>query len=338
MKKSLSLLFLLTLISCAGETAAEFEFFLDREPQEVTERTISSLSAPEAVINFSEYDIYSPGTLAQNSTDLYLIDFGTTSIVRVSKQSFGTPEKLTFSEGSGPGEVQGIQSLAVSEDGLYVGDPMQSRIVETEPDGTPIRDISTEFSPNNLILTSENRLLNFNAHQQDHMFTFYHLDSDTTTGFEEIDFGFEEIMKYAGYLSGDDSSIYFAGYSEPLLRKYTTDGELLFSRSTIDNFDTTDFYEVSTRGEMRIAGFSDDALFSSMDVIHYEDYLIVIPSGNGGEDVNYLDVYDASSGEYLETYSLSLQPGNAAVDDQYLYLLVRDGDDNLLQRYSNPFQ
>lgn len=338
MMKFLLLIILITLIGCAGENTSDFEFFLDSYPQEEVERTISSLPAPETELNFSEYEIYSPGTLVHNSTHLYLIDFGTTTIAKVPKRTFDNLVKLTYSEGSGPGEVQAIQSLAVSDDKLYVGDSRQMRIVEAKPDGTPERDISTEFSPNNLFLLSENILLNFSAHQQDHLFTFYHVEPDTTSGFEEIGFGFDEIMKYAGYISGDDSSIYFAGYSEPLLRKYTPHGELMFSRSTIDNFDTSDFYEVSTQGDMRIAGFSDDALFSSMDIIHYHDRLIVIPANNGNEDLNYLDVYDASNGDYLETYSVDHQPRNAAIDDQYLYLLVRQGDDNLLQRYPNPIR
>lgn len=338
MKKFLLLPLLLLMIGCSGETATDFEFFLDREPQERTERTVSSLPAPESILNFSDYEIYSPGTLAQNSTHLYLIDFGTFTIAKVSKQAFSNPEKLAFSEGSGPGEVQVIQSLAVSDDKLYLGDPRQMRIVETKPDGSPERDISTEFSPNNLLLINENQLLNFNAHQQGHFFTFYHVEPDTASGFEEIDFDFDEIMKYAGYISADESSVYFAGYSEPLLRKYTIDGELLFSRSTIDNFDTANFYEVRTQGDMRMAGFSDEALFSSMDVIHYEGYLMVIPARNGNEDANFLDVYDASDGEYLETYSINHQPRKAAIDGQYLYLLVRDGDDNLLKKYSNPFR
>jgi len=283
MKKLLLLPFLFYMIGCAGERTAEFEYFLDREPQERTERAITSLPSPESALNFSDYEIYSPGTLAHNSTHLFLIDFGTTSIAKVSKQEFGNPERITFSEGSGPGEVQVIQSLAVSDERLYVGDPRQMRIVETIPDGSAERDISTEFSPNNLLLINEGQLLNYNAAQQGHLFTFYHIEPDTTSGFEEINFDFDEIMKYAGYISGDESNVYFAGYSEPLLRKYTTDGELIFSRSTIDNFDTSDFYEVRTQGDMRMAGFSDDALFSSMDVAHYEGYLIVIPSRNNNE-------------------------------------------------------
>jgi hypothetical protein len=61
--------------------------------------------------------------------------------------------------------------------------------------------------------------LNYAAHQQDHLFVMYEAESDSTNGFEEITFGFDELMKYPGYLPADQNHIFYAGYSEPLLRK-----------------------------------------------------------------------------------------------------------------------
>ncbi len=326
----------LFMFTACSEEGAEFEHFLDRDVQSAGERSITALPNPERVLNFTEYEIYSPGTLNQNRTHLFFIDFGTLSIARVSKEEFGSPDVIAFSEGQGPGELLSMQSLAVSDDRLVIGDPRQRRILLADTDGRHLGDLTPEFSPDNLLLMQDDLLLNYNAHQQDHLFTLYDLEADSVWGFEEITFGFSEIMKYPGYLYTRGNEIFYAGYSEPLIRKYLTDGTLIFSRSTVDNYDTDGFYEERTMGENRMVGFSEDAMFSSMDATYYNGTLLVIPSHNGNEEVKYIDLYDALNGDYLESLSLEYFPRKMAVDNEYLYILARDGDDNLLLRYSNP--
>lgn len=329
------LILLLLLAGCSAEKTEEFDNFLDKKPQSVSERVISPLPEPDAVLNFTDFEVYSPGALEQNSTHLFSIDFGTLSIAKVSKESFSTPEVLSYSEGSGPGELQAMRSIAVSDDRIYAGDPRQLRLTVTDTDGNLIKDINTSFSPNNLYYIDDSTLLNYNAHQQDHLFTLYNISDDNTGGFEEITFGFDEVMKYSGYLSVDAEYIFFAGYSEPLLRKYSQDGKLLFSRSTIDNYDTSDHYITRTMGEYRAAGFSDDAKYSSLAAARLYNRFLVIPHHNGQEEFKYIDVYDAEDGSYLKTFSVDYYPRNIILDDDYLYLLARDGDDRLLLRYQN---
>jgi hypothetical protein len=331
----LPILVLLMFVACSEEVV-EFEHFFDRDAQTVSERTVTALPSAEAVLNFTDYEIYSPGTLNHNSTHLFLIDFGTLSIATVSKEMFENPDVIEFSEGRGPGELLSMQSLAVSDDRLMIGDPRQMRIVETDTDGLHLQDVTPEFSPDNLFYMGDRQLLNYNAHQQDHLFTLFDMDADSTWGFEEITFGFSEVMKYPGYLYNDGENIFYAGYSEPILRKYTTDGTLFFSRSTVDNYDTENNYIERTMGENRMVGLSEDAKVSSMDVAYYDGTLLVIPFHHGDEDVKYIDLYDASTGDYLKTLSAEYHPRKLSINDEYLYILAGDDGDHLLLRYSNP--
>jgi hypothetical protein len=337
MKKILIAFILIWLVSCSEELP-EFQNFLDGEPQDLAERVVSPMGNPVDILNFSEFDIYSPGTLEQNSTDLFLIDYGSYSIIKLAKDNLSQPENIQFREGSGPGELQSLQSLAAGENQLYAGDPRQLRIVVTDTDGKYIRDIETHFFPDNLIYVDEGLLLNYNAHQQDDLFTLYDIDGDTTSGFEEIEFGFSEVMKYPGYISADESYVYFSGYSEPLLRKYTMNGELQFSKKTIDNFDTSTNYEERTMGDNRMVTFSDDALFSSMDVSRQGEYLYVIPYHNGNRGHKYIDLYSAETGMYVKTYTLENYPRKIVTDENFLYVLERDREDNFLVKYRYPDQ
>jgi hypothetical protein len=119
------------------------------------------------------------------------------------------------------------------------------------------------------------------------------------------------------------------------LEKYSTYGTLLFFRSTIDNHDTSDQYVARTMGENRVVGFSDDAKYSSLDVAHHGDKFLVIPHHNGEAGFKYLDVYDVSDGNYIETFSVDYNLWKIVLDDEYLYLLTTDGEDNFLLRYQN---
>jgi len=324
------------VLAGCSEDRPEFQNFLDWEIQSQAEREISSLGNPVEILNFSDFDIYSPGTLEQNNTHLFLINFGSYSIINLPKNNFERPEIISFGEGSGPGELQSLQSLAVGEQRLYSGDPRQRRIVVTDMDGTHIRDIEARFSPDNLVFADRGLLLNYNTHQQDNLFTFYDIADDSVRGFEGIDFGFNDMMKYPGYISIDESSIYFAGYSEPMLRKYSRDGELQFSKSTVDNFDTSNQYEERTMGDNRIVTFSDDALFSSMDLSQKGGYLYVIPYHNNNKDHKFIDVYNSEDGRYMKSYSLKYYPRKITTDDDFIYLLAQDGEDNLLVKYQYP--
>lgn len=335
MKSIYLLIPFIILVSCS-EPLPEFSEFLDHEAQERTEREVSPLEEPIRVVNFSEHEIYSPGTLEQNSTHLFLINFGSLSVTKVAKNSPNEPQVISFSEGSGPGELQSLQSLAVSEEQLFAGDSTQRRIVITDTDGRHVEDRSVRFSPDNLAFIGQDLLLNYNAHQQDDLFTFYHLDGDSTSGFEEIDFGFSDMMKYPGYISVYDSFIFFTGYSEPMLRKYSAEGELHFSRANIDNFDTSGQYEERTMGDNRMVTFSDDARFSGLDGSVSGEILYVIPYHNGDSEKKFIDLYSAESGDYIRTYSIGLHPRKIAVDEEYIYVLARDGDDDLLMKYQRP--
>ncbi|MCC5912838.1 MAG: hypothetical protein JJU46_00565 [Balneolaceae bacterium] len=335
MKQLCTILLLFTLVSCS-ESLPEFTDYLDREVQEISERVTSPLGDPLEVLNFTEREIYSPGTLKKNSSHLFLINFGSFSVTKVPIDRFEDTEVISFSEGSGPGELQSLQSLAVSDDKLFAGDPTQRRVVITDTDGQHLEDRSVQFSPDNLIFIDDGVLLNYNAHQQDDLYTFYHMEGDSTTGFEEIDFGFGDMMKYVGYISVYDSHIFFAAYSEPMMRKYSTDGVLHFSRANIDNFDTSDQYEERTMGDNRMVTFSEDALFSAMDVTVDGEILYVIPHHNGNSENRFIDLYSSESGDYIETYTLDLHPRQITVDEEYIFVLTRDGDDDLLLRYEKP--
>lgn len=89
-------------------------------------------------------------------------------------------------------------------------------------------------------------------------------------------------------------------------------------------------------GDNRIVTFSEDALFSSMDLSQKGDYLYVIPYHNGNDDHNFIDVYSSEDGRYVKSFSLEYYPRKLTADDDFIYLLARDGEDNLLVKYRYP--
>lgn len=136
-------------------------------------------------------------------------------------------------------------------------------------------------------------------------------------------------MMYGGVIASHGNSMVFAGYSEPILKKYSLDrGELLFSVNIIDDYDSSYNYVTSESGEYMSMGFSPGALYavSGLDVI--DDFIYTTNRHNGERNNNFIDVYSQSDGTYLESYSLVNYPVSAglAVDGDYIYSIEMEAD------------
>lgn len=328
MKKIWVLTGLLIAAGCSEE-GTEYETFLDRTDQQATERVVSGEPETEASVNLSDYEIYSAGNLAANSTHLFMVDYGRANVVRVSKTDLSDIEVWDIPEGEGPGEVQIVQAVGPTDEHVYIGDPRSMKLVKKDTDGHHLRDISAEFSPGNFVITRTGRIINQSPVMQENQFVIYHPQADSLYGFEEGQVDIEESMKYSGYLSADGEALYYGGYSEPVLRKYSLEGDLLFSRSTIDNIDTRDNYQDYSSDEFRAFGFSEDARYSTYRLDVSGDELFVIPFHNGESGFRYLDIYDAQNGEYRSSLRMDYFPRDVIAEGDYIFTLTRDEQEEM---------
>jgi len=153
-----------------------------------------------------------------------------------------------------------------------------------------------------------------------------------------------EILAYNGSITYNNQSLYFAGYSEPLIRRYDLSGEepeLVFSRAVIDDYNSENNYRKMERtaGGSRFWMFTQDAKFSSEDIAVDDNYLYSVRHHNDEEGYKYLDIYDVEDGSYRGSFSLLHYPSEIAVDEDYIYTLESEGNDPIrkyLIKYEKP--
>jgi len=330
-----TILFAIIFISCGSDKSVRlYTDFFDHDKQPVSERTFRDGSEPYHILNFSEMELFRPGNLDQNGTHLFLTDLADKAVIKVSKKNPADVQVFRLKEGKGPGEVLSVQGFAVNNEKIVIGDQSNKRLVIMNTDGSHTADVPVRFNPTNIKLTNDNRIISFNPIQQPHLIMVYNSEGDSLKAFGPEKPGIESSMKYSGYFRYAEESIYFTGYSESIIRKYNTDGDVQFSRSTIDNYDTSNNYENRSTGQFRAFGFSDDAVFSSRQLAVYDDLLFLIPHHNGDSTRKFIDIYNAENGAYKESIRLDVFARDLAVDEQHLYLLAADGDDITLRFYS----
>ncbi len=330
-----SIFFLFILISCSSNNSERiYNGFFDHDKQPGSERTFRDGPEPYHVLNFSEMELFRPGNLEHNDTHLFLTDFAEQAVIKVSKKNPQDVQVFRLSEGKGPGEVLSVQGFAVNNERIVVGDQSNKRYVVLDTDGNHLQDVPVKFNPTNIRLTDDNRVTSFSPIQQPFLFMIYSPEGDSLGGFGPPEPGIESSMKYTGYFRYADGNIFVAGYSESLIRKYNMDGDILFSRSTIDDYDTTGNYENRSTDQFRAFGFSDDALFSTRQLAVYGNLLYLIPHHNGDSSRKFIDLYNAENGTYKESLRLDVFARDLAADEQHLYILANVDDEATLRFYS----
>lgn len=144
-------------------------------------------------------------------------------------------------------------------------------------------------------------------------------------------------MVYEGFINTQNDNIFYAGFSEPLLKKYASDGKLAYSVATIDNFNTEANYMKSDGGAMM--GYTPAAQFSTRSFNIYQSYWIVVSYKNGDQISTNLDIYNEHNGHYIGTLEgLKPRTKDLQVDDKFIYAVSTNGRKFMLTRYKNDIQ
>ncbi|MDZ7715095.1 MAG: hypothetical protein U5J95_02665 [Balneolaceae bacterium] len=146
------------------------------------------------------------------------------------------------------------------------------------------------------------------------------------------------MLSYEGVISGQENKIYFAGYSEPIIKKIDSDGNIVFSKSTIDNYDTSANYAKTQSGDLsnNLLSYTPGALFSSLDLDVCDEHLFIIPHYNDDESFKYLDLYSSIDGKYLETYTTDHFLTSLTVDSANVYAITVGDGTKFISKFDNP--
>ncbi|NBB99263.1 MAG: hypothetical protein GVY15_00145 [Bacteroidetes bacterium] len=344
MNKSISIcvIFFSLLLSACGEKEIETEEdFFARTPQELTERVVSThISMIDSVDIFTAYDLGSMFTFTAMGDTLYIPAGADVGVVRASGKEPTVYDVLPLRRGEGPGEVENTQDMDRKGSRLVVSDTRQGKIVVLQTDGTVEKEIRTnELSPHKISLFDPNQAVILSPISHDNVLHVISIEEGYRRSFGPSGTPHNP-LRYAGQIQSDGKHIFYAGLSEPILKKYTIDGELIYSRATIDNYDTGGNYITSEDSEYAMFRYTDWAVYSAYQFALTDRYLVInpVPSEDFPDTHQILDLYHKEDGEYSHSIGLDRNLRGVAVGEDYLYgRYITEDRAYYLVRYPNIF-
>lgn len=305
MKKILvSFLFFVMLISCQDKKSTPH--FLDLEEQVQKKR---NFVGNELKLDFEkdleELGIYNLPEIVETKDNFVLAENSELIIKHLSKSDLTVINSFEIPKGRGPKELEFIMTFDTSEDLIAVADNRLMKVILLDHEGNLVNEFTTDRSPIRLNLTS-NRDLNLK-------YSLYFGEMDTTFMYNLTEIGdvnypfkkenYKDIHPFAvtGDIKTVADTLYYVGTYEPYIKKYVN-GERIFSRATIDNYDSSLNYITMISKESSSTSLSPEAIISSIDFDVKEGLMYVVPHSNGDNDFSFIDVYDSNEGSYIKSY------------------------------------
>lgn len=296
--------FLMIMLSCKDKSVPPH--FLDVEEQIVKERTFAETELKLVFEKeLEEIGIYTSATIAETEGNLVVVENKALTIRHLSKSDLTVKQSFRIQEGRGPKELEYIMTSDVSEELIGVADNQLMKIILLNHEGELENEFSTKRKPFRLNLTPSGDINLLYLHYFDDAdSTFmYNLDQSGNANYEFKKENYKDMHPFAiqGEIKTLKDTLYYVGGYDPYIKKYVN-GERVYSRSTIDNYDSSLNYITVISDESRSTSLSPEAIFSSRDFDVKKGAIFVIPESNGDPDFSFIDVYTAKEGNYLRSY------------------------------------
>jgi len=290
---------------CKGENTSSYSF-LSRQPQNVEARRFEPVPSPRDSVETGAINLFGPDFLYIRAGTLYVDDYeGITSKVLALDGAALSPLRIIGREpGQGPGQVQ-RPFVLLSDSTIVFADENQRKIAQYDVSGRFVDEFRIPGVYPSDVTVLKDRLLVFTTSPRPYLFNWVNGKGDVVDGFQVADATNTNTLKYTGSITSDAEHVYFVGYGEPLIKKYTADGEQVFSVTTVDNLPSEVNYMSFGSGEQHISRFTEHALHSSIGVEVFGPYLIVLPYNDIDGNVHRaIDVYSSEDGRYLKSYRM----------------------------------
>ena len=320
----------ISIAACSGSPSpGEPEDFLHKVAQTATERVIDSRLMALDSLNLSDFDVFNPQRIVVDEEWIFVNDVSKGMVLAVAKENYGSYRLIGHGPGEGPGETSGFRGFDVHDDVLVLAN-RPGRLARFSIEGVFVGEQVIGQHPRRLEAMEDGSVLVMDALNAEYLLTVIGADGAEVEGAGMVpNPAREERMGWSlrseGAIDYHDGFIYFAGYAESLIKKYSLDGRLEFSVSAIDNHSSEHSYMERESGSMRIAGYTDTALYSARNIRAYGRYCLIRPVSDAqGNALRFLDVYDTTAGKYVRSYAVTRSPSDYALDDVHLFMLEMD--------------
>ncbi len=335
-------LFIATFISSCSEKDSltkSGESFFDKTAQQLNDRVFLGELKPVKSQNLDSLDIIASSFLKSNHDHLFLSSGRLKKIFVIDKEDLSRDYTISIDEGRGPGEVVGFNDFDVSSNFIAIVDNPGLKILILDAKGNFVNEYFPKEGarPARVALVGDDNILVYTPITPEFLFNTSDLEGNTISGFSKLgDLAGHNALKYTGRVVVKNNHLYFAGRSESILKKYNIDGDLIFSRTTVDDWPDNINYVVFEAGEGQIGtSYSEGALFAFNNFDVWDNFIVTIPHHNGDPDYKYLDIYSRSDGNYLGTLTTDEFPYDITIDDEFIYIQGNLPEERTIKKYPN---
>jgi len=309
--------FLFTIIflftSCNNEqTIGNSEVFLSGKAQTSNSRIFAdNIGNPNEFASLDTLQLFRPYLFDVSNNKVVINNSGTEEAKFLVAITENPSNNHTFgSYGKGPGEYLNPIGAEISNDGsIYVIDSQLRRLDKWSQSGELIESkLFDSYAPHRMTFIENLNELYIFTPSEDRLFHRYDSNYNHLTSFQNASDSLGFVLKNV-YLSGDIDSdhnhIYYAGYGNHFLKKYSSNGKLLFSRVMIEEITPPSLVSEVVDGNGEMLKISDDFKAAARTIDLYQNKIFVLYLGNDFDLIGRtIDVYDSDTGDYM--YSLKI--------------------------------
>lgn len=295
----------------------------DREPQKSDERIF--INQPERLhqINLTELEIFGPMIMRlADDGGIALYDYATSNGYYLPQNNYSSPVAIGDGKGGGPREFVNPTDIAFDNEGnIWIADPRQGRISIWDRDGDLLRTINPAPRQPHRIALSANRCIIFGSGTDHTLFKITDIDGNKIDTIESIGSDMSGwIFTYEGYLTSYRRGFVYTGLWYGIIRKYTEDGELVYSRGTIDPVGPAEPEHRTIEGT-RVVMAPRDAAIATLSNTIANDMLYLLSIDNNDRKTRMIDVYDLAAGDYRYSIPLPERTRSIGIAGDILYSL-----------------
>jgi hypothetical protein len=336
------LIFFLSICGCKNTTELEFESFLKKDSQSTNERIVVDAISPKVSLNLAEeFGILDAGSIRMGDQYIYIRDRPSLNKIYVlDKESLEHVRTISPGIGRGPGELTAIGNFSLSNDYVILSNETHAKIQIWSKEGEFIHEFLTEnYFPHRVQMWNDKSITILSPRSMNSGHILFNFDNQGNfqNSFGNIsDVEFNPI-RFSGNILVHDDHFYFKGYSEHILSKWDKNGNLVFSVTTVDDIPEELNYVTFSGTEQQVFQYSPNAIFSSVGISIYQDYVVVVHRGDWNESPykQYLDLYHKVNGHYVASLKLQYIAGTVELDDEHIYALHRINEEAHLVIYEN---
>ncbi|MDR9417480.1 hypothetical protein [Gracilimonas sp.] len=320
---------LIILVASCTSNSLDEKPFNWADDTNIEKKRFFESSQIESKINLDSLEFTNVSELKISQENFFLNQrAGKTEIVVINKNNKDDNYVIDIPEGKGPGELTSMVDFDVIEDQIFIADRSQSKIALYSVEGEFIKEFRVPVFIDQIAAIDKNTVLCYSMRVDDFLFTVFGENGDIRNSFIESESELN-MMMYTGEIHVNTDNIYFSGYSEPIIKKYSIEEEVLkFSEEVVDSYESKNNYKFGADGSSSVQGFSEDAIYNTNGMDVSGNIIANVPHHNGRKGYKYIDLYNIEDGEYLKSIEMFGYPliNGIQIDDNYIYSLEMDSN------------